>query len=91
MLFNAIVLPHHDYCSQVWTNASKHILKDLINYRQELFKSSFITQPLTLSDVVLLNLAYNSLLKEQTEISFYIQSEEQQLCHCSKNDLSLAV
>ncbi len=30
MLFNAIVLPHFDYCSQVWTNASKTHLNIII-------------------------------------------------------------
>ncbi len=30
MLFNAIVFPHFDYCSQVWTNASKPHLNIII-------------------------------------------------------------
>ncbi len=34
MLFNAIILPHFDYCSQVWSNASKTTLDTLVKLQK---------------------------------------------------------
>ncbi len=34
LLFNIIVLPHFDYCSQVWRNSTKSVLDPIINLQK---------------------------------------------------------
>ncbi len=35
LLFNTIVLPHFDYCSQVWSNSTKSVLDPIIKLQKE--------------------------------------------------------
>ncbi len=34
-LFNTIVLPHFDYCSQVWSNSTKSVLDPIIKLQKQ--------------------------------------------------------